>query len=171
MPTLAAISRTWEALGNDELRRIFPNLRVFEIGWGEPCCFRCGWLAPTPEAADYRDKDPAKAIDRAWNAASGWLERAHLHDHANGGNEEAFNLVPLCPLCHERQPLCHSREDGIRYVNTAPRGIPVAYVQMVTDGLRQGDGRNLRSPGKGRALRILLRAQAAAAAALLEVSE
>lgn len=63
------------------------------IGWGEPFCFRCGWLAPVPDT-----QDPMQA----WRRSSGWLERAHLVNLSTGEPDanEPWNLVPVCVLCH-----------------------------------------------------------------------
>ena len=131
-PDLATITRAWECLG-DELRGVFPHLRCFDIGWGEPFCFACGWLAPTPESADFGG-DPATSIDKAWNAANGWLERAHLQDHFYDGSSDPLNLVPLCLLCHKKQPECRTREDGIAYVKARAENTPLVWlVQLATD--------------------------------------
>jgi hypothetical protein len=158
LPSLAEISLAWEWLGADVLKDVFPGLRCFEIGWGEPFCFRCGWLAPGPEAADYPASWKAeRAIGSAWDAASGWLERAHLQDHNEGGDTDAWNLVPLCPLCHEDQPLCRTRDEGIAFVNTRSRYAGLVWAaQIFTDA----HYRDRRRPGKGMALRCLLRAYA-----------
>lgn len=159
MPSLAEISWAWEWLGPDVIRSVFPNLRCFDIGWGEPFCFRCGWLAPTPEAADYEGLDTAAAINKAWNAASGWLERAHLQDHERGGDEDAWNLVPLCVLCHEEQPICETRDEGITFVNSRPTHAPLVRIaQVVTDV----NYREVVRPGRPNALRAMLRAYARA---------
>lgn len=170
MPKLSAISLVWEEMDSDELRSLFPDLRCFGIGWGEPFCFRCGWLAPSPEAADYPQTWKAeRAINAAWDAATGWLERAHLHDHRFGGEEDALNLVPLCPLCHEQQPFCRTREEGIAFVNEGADVPEVmrAAVQMFTDTLC----RDIRRPGKEKALRSLLRARSFVATELARQRE
>lgn len=163
MPSLATISRAWEGLGEKRLREIFPELACFGIGWGEPFCFRCGWLSPSKEAADYPDNWPAgRAIDAAWQASRGWLERCHLQDHYYGGSADALNLVPLCVLCHEEQPQCKTRAAGIAFVNSAsPRKGIVPWMQMLTDEL----GRGIKRPGREKALRKMLRAQAILAVA------
>jgi hypothetical protein len=137
MPSLATITRAWEALGEGRLRETFPHLACFSIGWGEPFCFRCGWLAPTKEAADCRQDWPAShAIDSAWQGAGGWLERCHLQDHSCGGSAGSLNLVPLCVLCHEEQPPCETRAAGIAFVNsTSPRSGIAPWMQMITDEL------------------------------------
>jgi hypothetical protein len=171
MPKMSKIASAWEGLGAAQLRALFPDLRCFGIGWGEPFCFRCGWLAPTPEAADYPHDWPAeRTIRYAWDRASAWLERAHLHDHSHGGPEEPLNLVPLCPLCHEQQPVSRTRETGIAFVNEGPDVPPVMakYVQMCTDGLFRGD---TSRPEKGAALRGLLRAHSIVGVALAKTLE
>lgn len=61
------------------------------IGWGEPFCFGCNWLAPV---------DDTKPPERSWSDAGSWLERAHVVPHSFGGSDDAFNLIPLCHSCH-----------------------------------------------------------------------
>jgi hypothetical protein len=158
MPNLARITHAWEALGEERLRESFPELRCFSIGWGEPFCFRCGWLAPTGEAADYPSDWPAaRTIDAAWQASRGWLERCHLQDHCYGGSVDPLNLVPLCVLCHEEQLPCPTRTAGIAFVNsTSPRDGLMPWLQMITDEL----GRGVIRPGRERAVRKMLRAHA-----------
>lgn len=134
-PTLAAIAHYWsQSLGR--FQSTFPYGRPLEIGWGEPCCFRCGWLAPVKESSDYpAEWKPERRMRAAWNAAAGWLERAHLHDHLYGGDMLAENIVPLCPLCHLEQLPSRTREDGIAFVNSCPtiRHALQSMVQMYTD--------------------------------------
>jgi hypothetical protein len=151
MPSLATITRAWEVLGENQLRETFPHLACFGIGWGEPFCFRCGWLAPSKEAADYPNVWPAgRAIDSAWQGSRGWLERCHLRDHYFGGTAAPLNLVPLCVLCHEEQPPCETRAAGIAFVNSAsPRDGIAPWMQMITDEL----GRGIKRPGRERAER------------------
>ena len=163
-PKLSEIQAAWELLGRDALRQIFPNLRCFGIGWGEPFCFRCGWLAPGKEAADYQQDRPyERAIAETWDSKAGWLERAHLHDHAEGGSMDPLNLVPLCVLCHELQPACATREAGIDFVNSEPVHEDLVWIQqLVSDELY----REVRRPGRSKALRGMLRAQAIAGAVL-----
>ncbi len=163
MPSLPAIMESWAALEIEDLEEVFPRIRVPSIGWGEPLCFRCGWLAPVPDAACFKDLDADLAIRKAWKGASGWLERAHLQDHAYGGSSDALNLVPLCVICHEQQPPCETREQGIAFVNSEPRAAQmVGLVQMHTDTF----ARKLPRPGRSEALRKMLRAQAAVGVAM-----
>lgn len=158
MPSLAEIAQAWAWLGAD-IREVFPDLKQLAIGWGEPSCFRCGWLAPSKEAADYPSSWSAeRAVDAAWKAAAGWLERAHLQDHIFGGDVDAWNLVPLCALCHEEQPDCETREAGVAFVNEGS-SVPAPMqlgVQVFTDAFYRG----VQRPGHARALRSLLRARA-----------
>lgn len=163
MPALASIARHWQDLSLDELRAMFPALRCFYIGWGEPFCFRCGWLAPTKDSSSYpANWKGQRCVDFAWNDAKGWLERAHLQDHSFGGTVEGGNLVPLCALCHENQPICKTQEDGIAYVNAGSEVPPamLSLVQRITDAEYQ------HKPAKGNALRSILRAHAAAGAVI-----
>jgi hypothetical protein len=142
-PRLSQIAAAWAK--HPDIEAVLPELRALWIGWGEPFCFRCGWLAPVK--------------DGAWDDAGGWLERAHLHDHDHGGSSDPLNLVPLCPLCHELQPECRSREAGIAFVRSlAEHASLLEIAQVITDH----DYRGVRHPGKQRALRGLLRAHAKA---------
>jgi len=100
LPSLDKIVDYWQ----DNYSHMFPDLKARIIGWGEPFCFRCGWLAPPPE-------------NNQWDKASGWLEKCHLQERCCRGNDDVSNLVPLCPSCHDRQPVCGTREEGIAYIN------------------------------------------------------
>jgi hypothetical protein len=145
MPSLAAIETHWEHLDRDELKAIFPEHRAPGIGWGEPFCFRCGWLAPVADypVVERRLKHAGKlkglderavrnrVYDATWNGASGWLQRAHLRDHYNGGTETPDNIVPMCLSCHDRMPTCRTRDEGIAYVNED--ALVSIYLQMLTD--------------------------------------
>lgn len=93
-----------------------PQLHSHFIGWGEPFCFGCGWLAPV------RDANTEKALPRAWQTASQWLDRAHLQDHCLGGPGEPANLVMLCHLCHAGMPSFASRGDALQWVFDRPDG-------------------------------------------------
>lgn len=144
-PKLAAIAEAW--CDCSELAETFPNLRALAIGWDEPFCFRCGWLTPI------RIPGP-RAVATAWNRSSGWLERAHLQDVRCGGNHDPLNLVPLCPICHEQQPVSETRAHGIGFVNSpSPHAEIIWMVQVVTDAIYINQAR----PGRS-ALRKLLRA-------------
>ncbi|WP_230582458.1 HNH endonuclease [Salinispora tropica] len=119
MPTLYGIVEYWRG------RRgvVFPNLKASYIGWGEPFCFRCGWLAPVD--------DTQATLAVVWNSARGWLDRAHLQDLALGGSNGPENLVPLCRQCHDIMDPYESRAEAIAYVND---GIPAdSWWQMHTD--------------------------------------
>lgn len=70
-----------------------PELESWYIGWGEPFCFACGWLAPV--------RDGRK---NSWLMAASWLDRAHLHDRWDNGSDEPSNIVALCHLCHYGMP-------------------------------------------------------------------
>ncbi len=82
-----------------------PALESYYIGWGEPFCFACGWLAPVRDDCG----DP-------WRLAGGWLDRAHLQDHCYGGDMAPHNLVPLCHLCHRDMPDFPVRGDALKWV-------------------------------------------------------
>ena len=101
MPTLSAIVTHWAA--DPDTIRTLPHLRAHWIGWGEPFCFRCGWLAPVDTWTDRR--------------AGGWLERAHLQDHCLDGCDDPTNIVPLCIPCHDAMPQLLAREDALHWVS------------------------------------------------------
>jgi hypothetical protein len=64
--------------------------------------------------------------------------------------------------CHEEQPQCKTRAAGIAFVNSvSPREGIVPWMQMATDEL----GRGVKRPGREKALRKMLRAQAILAVA------
>lgn len=115
------------------------------IGWGEPFCFACSWLPP---------------VD-SWSAASAWLDRAHLQDRANGGPDDAANLVPLCHLCHLDMPeFPDSRADALAWVIDRPRRDPA--FQVFTDAMPR------RTPTRPT---TLLRARAEYLGAVLELGQ
>lgn len=107
-----------------------PQLHSHFIGWGEPFCFGCGWLAPV------RDANTEKALPRAWQTASQWLDRAHLQDHCLGGPGEPANLVMLCHLCHAGMPSFASRGDALQWVFDRPDVEPM--FQLWTDERHSG---------------------------------
>ncbi|MET7671140.1 HNH endonuclease [Micromonospora luteifusca] len=138
MPTLYGIVQYWRG----SYEEVFPSLEAAYIGWGEPFCFRCGWLAPV----DDTQATPAET----WNSARGWLDRAHLQDLALGGSNGPENLVPLCRQCHDIMDPCDSRAEGIAYVND---GIPVdSWWQMHTDAVFRSEA-NLDVPYKTKIMR------------------
>jgi hypothetical protein len=127
---------------------VFPDIHASFIGWGEPFCFRCGWLAPLPEEIT---KSP-------WVAVGGWLELAHLHDHCAGGPDKPANLVPLCARCHRAMPeFKDGPEAAIAWVrDPQPISCPWWW-QAATDG-RWGDVRFVRYPGWAALHRLFVRA-------------
>jgi hypothetical protein len=102
MPAIRAIIDYWR--DNPQ-----PFLKSWYIGWGEPFCFACGWLAPV---ADGRPD--------SWARASAWLDRAHLHERVFGGSDDPSNLVMLCHLCHDVYPAVRTREGGLEWVAARP---------------------------------------------------
>jgi hypothetical protein len=97
-PTLVAY---WQ----ENWKKDFPDLLVSRYGWGEPLCFRCGWLAPVDDEVD------------SWRRVAGWLEKAHLHDFSSGGPDNPSNIVPLCSLCHYDMPdFPDSRDEAVAWV-------------------------------------------------------
>src|ERR671910_475624 len=47
--------------------------------------------------------------------ADGWSALT-IMTSAPAGGSEPLDLVPLCPLCHEQQPICETREEWIAFV-------------------------------------------------------
>jgi hypothetical protein len=141
MAPLAQIAAYWAGTGAPE----FPNLVARAIGWGEPFCFRCGWLVPIPEEG---------TITSRWKAAEGWLDRAHLVAHVNGGSGKAENLVPLCSLCHSLQPESIDGTAVIDWINGAEH-CPWWW-QIMTDGIF-GEPHWRGFPGRGEMRTIRLR--------------
>lgn len=137
MPTLTAVADYWRAEGRAD---IFPELISHFIGWGEPFCFRCGWLVPEPpEAPDGM---------KVWRSATGWLERAHLHERFSGGFDAPENLVPLCNLCHRQMPqLIRHRDDAITWINGRCADRTNPWWQIATDD-RWGGENFTRFPGR-----------------------
>lgn len=72
---------------------------TFAIDITEPECLACG---VTPIGDTARRMEGLEGRDR-WNAALGFIERAHLVDHCDGGLDAVQNLVPLCAYCHRRK--------------------------------------------------------------------
>lgn len=126
-----------------------PLLRAAWIGWGEPFCFACGWLAPVKDGR--RD---------SWRVAGKWLDRAHLHDHVFGGSNDPSNFVLLCHLCHYDMPESADREGGLLWVYRRP--MCHWTWQIFTDGMYLG----VRPPSNNR--NTLLRALNAYRGAVLD---
>jgi len=109
---------------------IFPDIHAAAIGWGEPFCFRCGWLAPLPEKWD---KDP-------WAVVGGWLELAHLQNHGAGGPDDETNIVPLCPLCHHAMPdFTDGPDQAVAWVRSSQPTSHQSWWQSATDARWGGD--------------------------------
>ncbi|WP_433731159.1 hypothetical protein ACQP2Y_21970 [Actinoplanes sp. CA-051413] len=108
---------------------VLPDLPAGSIGWNEPFCFRCGWLAPTP------DDD-----DNPWRRMDSWLEKAHLQDHVGGGPDTAENIVPLCAICHRGMPdFPDSRAAALAWVKAQGHSSCPSWWQQATDALWGGD--------------------------------
>lgn len=126
MPVMDKLAAYWVA----HWEGVFPDLTAAVIGWGEPFCFRCGWLAPVP----------GNGRAGAWRHANGWLERAHLQDHMTGGGNEFDNIVPLCAICHRAMPdFAHSRDDAIAWVKAQQHNSCLDWWQSRTDALWNGE--------------------------------
>jgi hypothetical protein len=127
MPTLPRIADYWAAGDNSS---VFPDLESRAIGWGEPFCFRCGWLSPLPESVI--DGTVEKPED-PWSYASGWLQRAHLAEKSIGGADTADNLVPMCSLCHRQMSSELNRDQAIAWINAWDRAAGNIFWQQATD--------------------------------------
>jgi hypothetical protein len=135
--SLDAVHDYWRAA--DETAVVFPELKSHWIGWGEPFCFGCGWLAPVKDGPN------------AWAkpATNGWLERAHLVDHFLGGSGRPENLVPLCHLCHDAMPMQETRESALKWVRERKCELPMEQAwQLFTDC------RGANSGGQSRQVRM-----------------
>lgn len=127
MPTLSKIALYWA-----DNAEPFPNLAGHALGWGEPFCFRCGWLAPIPDVAPPAN-DP-------WKYGKGWLERAHLADHALGGPDVVANIVPMCHVCHQSMPLGFTTtQSAVDWVNAWDPGGRNIFWQRATDAQWGGE--------------------------------
>lgn len=132
-PPISKVIDHWKAAAPT----VFPNIHAHAIGWGEPLCFRCGWLAPVPEEWD---GDP-------WAAVGGWLELAHLHNRGAGGADDEMNIVPLCPLCHHAMPeFTDGPEQAIAWVRTLQPTSYQPWWQFATD-VRWGGEEFVAYPG------------------------
>lgn len=89
LPSMWKIAGYWVSLG------------TFEMCLSDPSCFACGAVVP----AGAFDGVPPYPRAR-WDAASSWLERAHLVDRCDGGLDAEQNIVPLCSWCHRKRMPC-----------------------------------------------------------------
>jgi hypothetical protein len=127
--SLPEIAAYWAS--NPDVEDLLPAIRAHWIGFGEPFCFACGWLAPVLDD------------ENAWKRAAGWLERAHLVDHCFGGSGEPENLVPLCFFCHEamRPYSFLDRIEALGWVTGHQTNIPMfEYWQIFTDEMARVGG-------------------------------
>lgn len=121
----------------------FPNLHANTIGWGEPFCFRCGWLVPLRHS-----------YGGNWNNAGPWLELCHLQDFALGGSDEPANVVPLCTICHRSMPrLFADRADAVVWVRSGQPNACPWWWQEATDD-RWGGKERRPFPGASAFLRF-----------------
>lgn len=111
----------------DQIVEFWSNTGLIEqgnfIGWGEPFCFACEWLAPSPHPYEYTP----------WGL-SGWLVRGHLQDHCQGGEGTVDNLVPLCWLCNDAMPPFDDLFSAFDWVQKFRGTVPLKmYWQIYTD--------------------------------------
>ena len=141
MPSLSSIAEYWRSA--PETATVLPKLYSHWIGWGEPFCFACGWLAPVLDGPG------------AWAQplCGGWLDRAHLIDHSlSNGSDDPFNIVPLCHFCHDAMPPFDNRAEALEWVTAHESMIPHPWLwQLFTDEV----GRGRRREGlRGRSSRL-----------------
>lgn len=134
MPSLPKIVDYWSTEQHSD---VFPNLAARALGWGEPFCFRCGWLSPLPaKAINGTEAKPTNP----WKYARGWLQRAHLAEKFTGGPDTVDNLVPMCSLCHRQMPeAIASREVAIAWINSWASASRNILWQGATDALWGGE--------------------------------
>lgn len=165
MPKLSAIANYWAGLPLIVREDLFPHWHGIGPTWDVPFCFRCGWMPPVREASEYARLGWIKAEAKAWDSASGWLEKAHLQEHSLNGTEVVENLVPLCVLCHEEQPRGATRAEGLEFVCSPSLPYVIRLLsQTYTDAHYTGT----RAGGHSGALRAMLRARATAGVALAQ---
>ncbi len=124
-------------------RRKAPSLQViaeywagqdaFDVDLDEPHCFGCGTTLGTDSTA----------LQDRWNAASAWLDRAHLVDRARQGLDAPQNIVPLCRACHRVMPSFGPGEaaDAITWVQAG--GVMPLIAEVMARTTRRKPGRNL----------------------------
>jgi hypothetical protein len=112
MPALWVIARYWH-------RAPLPVADILAV----PYCFRCGRRVV---------QDHPRSLEDRWNAAVGYLERAHLVDRIRGGLDGPQNLMPLCHRCHKIMPSFDPGEgpDAIAWVLRGGR----CRLRIVHDG-------------------------------------
>ncbi|MBS9532079.1 HNH endonuclease [Mycobacterium sp. M1] len=138
-------------------------LKSWYIGWGEPFCFRCGWLAPVSDHGIPHD-DPTTYVYAMWDRASCWLDRAHLRDRVYGGPDTADNMVALCHLCHDQMTRgwdAPTRDKGLEFVQA---GEPCDMLwQVYTDDRLMGKRASRSTLFKARTqfVELMLRAHTA----------
>ena len=117
MPSLWLIYSYWaerEEFG-DALGKVSPV----------PHCFGCG-------VSFWRIK-PEAVPEVRWNAALGWLERAHLITRHKGGLDYVHNIVPLCHPCHKLMPrfTVEQGPEAIKWVQDGGRlGLPEVHAKI-----------------------------------------
>ena len=73
----------------------------------EPFCVRCGYQPPV----------------QTWREAARYLQRAHIIDRVYDGLDAVQNIVPLCGLCHRRQPIFRDKVPALEWF-----GLPLETV-------------------------------------------
>ena len=133
MPSMDKIINYWK-------QHTQPWMKPAVIGWGEPCCFGCGWMPPSP-----------------MNQANAFLDRAHLQDHVVCGDDSPSNLIPLCHLCHSVMPEFNDRQEALEWVkNRYERYCTTHYLQLL-QGCWQSftdNHPNLNNPSKNTMFRL-----------------
>ena len=99
MPSVATVVKYWRTHPQ-------PWMKGVVIGWNIPFCFACGWIPLVKIHDGFK-----------WKDISRFLERAHLQDHCECGNDRPWNIVLLCPLCHSAMPRFTSRKKALHWVS------------------------------------------------------
>lgn len=110
-----------------------------EIDWFNnpmPHCVGCKWQCPfTSSKAELSFYtaiklnacteslyDSINTFKDKWESSGTFLDKAHLFDHALGGEASPDNLVPLCRRCHQSmsRTMFESKEEAIRWIKNVP---------------------------------------------------
>lgn len=134
MPPMSKIIDYWK-------EHTQPWMKPVVIGWGEPCCFACGWMPPV----------------LGWNQANAFLDRAHLQDHVVCGDDSPSNLVPLCHLCHSVMPEFDDRQQALDWVKSRyERYCTTRYLRLLQESWQSftDNHPNLHNPSRNTMFRL-----------------
>jgi hypothetical protein len=93
-PAMSVITRYWSEGWADSRDRVLSTFgdKLKYTCWDDPFCFGCTWKPPID--------DEDATLPQLWTQAASWLERAHIVPVSFGGDNDCYNLVPLCRACH-----------------------------------------------------------------------